>query len=313
MECSDKPVRYVGRFAPSPTGPLHIGSLATAVASFIHARQNNGEWLVRMEDIDPPREVTGATSAILHALERFDLHWDRNVLYQSTRTEAYRAAAESLLQSGMAYHCSCTRSQLRNRQTGKGAPERYPGICRTKKTHERETAVRVLTSPTPITFTDMLQGERSYALEHTCGDYVIFRRDGLPAYHLAVVIDDAEQGITHVIRGVDLLDSTATHIHLQQTLGLPTPDYGHLPVIVNDTGQKLSKRTGAKPLDLEQSGLVAFDLLIQFGLQPPSELRGEQPEALWRWAVSNWDIQALAGRLELPESGENMAEKSRID
>jgi glutamyl-Q tRNA(Asp) synthetase len=266
-----------------------------------------------MEDIDPPREVAGAASAILHALERFDLRWDRDVLYQSTRTDAYRSAAETLLHTGLAFRCSCTRAQLRSRRSGKAPTERYPGICRTKKAHQRSTAIRVLTSATPISVGDTLQGERSYALERTTGDYVIFRRDGLPAYHLAVVVDDAEQGVTHVIRGVDLLDSTATHIHLQQTLGLPTPDYGHLPVIINSAGQKLSKRTGARPLDLEESGVVAFDLLRRFGLRPPIELRGEQPEALWRWAISNWDIQALAGRSELPEPSENVAEQTRID
>lgn len=268
---------------------------------------------MRMEDIDPPREVAGAASAILRALERFDLRWDRDVLYQSTRIEAYRSAAQDLLQAGLAYRCSCTRAELRRRRSGKAAPERYPGICRTKKQHHRSTAIRVLTSPTPITFRDALQGEQSYPLESTSGDYVIFRRDGLPAYHLAVVIDDAEHGVSHVVRGVDLLDSTATHIHLQQTLGLETPDYGHVPVVVNDMGQKLSKRTGAVPIDLEQPDIVAFDLLTRFGLRPPSELRGVRPDTLWRWAIPRWDIRLLAGRSKLQESGEGMAEQPRID
>lgn len=307
------PRQYVGRFAPSPTGPLHIGSLATAVASFLHARQNRGEWLVRMEDIDPPREVAGAASAILHALERFELHWDRDVLYQSSRTEAYESAAQDLVAKGLAYRCSCTRAQLRNRQSGKGTSDRYPGLCRTRKTHERATAIRVLTSQAPIRFDDILQGRRSYVLELTSGDYVIFRRDGLPAYHLAVVVDDAEQGVTHVVRGVDLLDSTATHVHLQRTLNLATPTYGHLPVIINNAGQKLSKRTGAKPLDLEQCEVVAFALLTRLGLRPPSELLGERPATLWRWAVSNWDIRGLAGRAELPEPGKAVAEETQID
>ncbi len=308
MGVSQTPMRYVGRFAPSPTGPLHIGSLATAVASFLDARQHGGEWLVRMEDIDPPREVAGAASAILNALERFDLHWDGEVFFQSTRTEAYRQAADSLLQRNLAYRCSCTRAQLRSQQSAKAGPEPYPGTCRTKTEHERATAIRVLTSPTPIRFHDSLQGERSYRLELMTGDYVIFRRDGLPAYHLACVVDDADQGVTHVVRGVDLLDSTAAHVHLQQALGLRTPSYGHLPVIVNDLGQKLSKRTGAKPLDLSRAGVIAFDLLRQLGLGPPCELRGEQPQTLWRWAVSHWDIQALAGSFELPEPGESVAE-----
>ncbi len=302
MGRSDRPNHYVGRFAPSPSGPLHIGSLATAVASFLDARQNDGEWLVRMEDIDPPREVEGAASAILQALERYGLLWDRDVLYQSTRTDAYRAAADGLLRSGHAYRCSCTRAELRGRQAAKDRRGRYPGTCRTRSVHRRATAIRVLTSSVPVEFTDSLQGRRSCVLERTTGDYVIFRRDGLPAYHLAVVMDDSEQGVTHVIRGVDLLESTSTHVHLQKTLELPTPEYGHLPVIVNDLGQKLSKRTGARPLDLETPGIVAFDLLMRLGLRPPRELRGEQPAALWRWAIPHWDIAALAGHSELGEA-----------
>ena len=266
-----------------------------------------------MDDIDPPREVAGAAAEILRALERFDLTWDRDVLYQSTRTDAYRAAADGLLRAGLAYRCSCTRAQLRSRQFGKAGVERYPGICRQKTNHERSTAIRVLTSATPTRFEDALQGERSYALESTTGDYVIYRRDGLPAYHLAVVVDDAEQGVTDVIRGVDLLDSTAAHVHLQQRLRLPTPRYGHLPVIVNEAGQKLSKRTGAQPLNLEQSGVIAFELLTQLGLRPPSDLRGERPRTLWRWAVAHWDIRTLAGRSELPEPRQGVAAQPPID
>jgi len=309
MGRSDSPKRYVGRFAPSPTGPLHLGSLTTAVASFLHARQNDGEWLVRMEDIDPPREVAGAASAILHALESFDLCWDRDVLYQSSRLETYRTTAEHLLQTGLGYRCSCTRAELRRRRSG----ERYPGICRTKTEHQRTTAIRILTSPSPIAFHDILQGNCTFSLARTTGDYVIFRRDGLPAYHLAVVVDDAEQRVTHVIRGVDLLDSTATHIHLQKTLDLATPVYGHLPVVMNATGQKLSKRTGATPVDLEQSGIIAFDLLKRLGLQPPDALCGAKPEILWEWAVPRWNIQSLAGHSELSEAAKDMADERRID
>ena len=303
MGRGDRPEQYVGRFAPSPSGPLHIGSLATAVASFLHARQNGGEWLVRMEDIDPPREVEGAASAILQALERYGLLWDRDVLYQSTRTDVYRTAADHLLRTGQAYRCSCTRAELRARQSDQDRPDRYPGTCRTRKVHRRATAIRVMTSSAPIGFTDVLQGRRSNALDRMTGDYVIFRRDSLPAYHLAVVLDDAEQGVTHIIRGVDLLESTTVHVHLQQTLGLPTPNYGHLPVIVNEFGQKLSKRTGAQPLELENPGSVAFGLLESLGLGPPNELRGEAPDALWRWAIPRWDIASLAGRAQLAQPG----------
>lgn len=309
----DRLARYVGRFAPSPTGPLHIGSLATAVASYLHAKQNDGEWLVRIEDIDPPREVAGAAAAILRTLEQFDLHWDREVVYQSTRVDAYRGAAEDLLRAELAYRCSCTRAELRERRSDESAPLRYPGTCRTRNTHERATAIRVLTTPPPIEFSDALQGEQACSLESTSGDYVIFRRDGLPAYHLAVVLDDAEQHVTHVIRGVDLLDSTTAHIHLQEILGLATPAYGHLPVIVNAAGQKLSKQTGARPVDDEPPGLTAFELLRRLGLEPPHELRGDRPDALWRWAIPRWDMRRLTGHAVLGDPVTDVAENPRID
>jgi glutamyl-Q tRNA(Asp) synthetase len=292
---------YVGRFAPSPTGPLHIGSLVAAVASYLQARQSGGEWLVRIEDLDPPREVAGAATAILRALERFGLFWDREVLYQSTRTSAYRSAIERLLHAGLAYRCSCTRSELRNLGHGQSTPERYPGTCRNRQYHSRETAIRLRAPDEPVHFEDVLQGGQSYPIESTTGDYVIFRRDGLPSYHLAVVLDDAEQGVTQVIRGVDLLDVTALHIHLQRALALPTPGYGHVPVIVNAAGQKLSKQTGATAIELPRADAIAFALLPYLGLDPPVELRGASPSELWEWAIPRWKPQRLAGRLQLCE------------
>ena len=307
------PVRHVGRFAPSPTGPLHLGSLLTAAASFIAARQHGGKWLVRMEDIDPPREAPGAASAILRALERFELHWDGPVLYQSTRVEIYRAAAEGLLTEDLAYRCDCTRSKLRELTTSAPESARYPGICRQKNLGAAQTAIRLRAPLEPIDFEDTVQGSCLCAIDSVTGDYVIFRRDGLPAYHLAVVIDDAWQGVTDIVRGADLLDSTPLHIHLQHTLDLPTPSYSHLPVIVNAQGQKLSKQTGAAPLALERAEQVAIDVLRYLDLEPPRELHGARPGELWNWAAQRWDISRLAGRQALGETYGNVAADSPID
>jgi glutamyl-Q tRNA(Asp) synthetase len=231
-------VSYVGRFAPSPTGPLHLGSLVTAVASFLHARQAGGEWLVRIEDIDPPREVAGAAAEILRTLESLGLEWDRSVLYQSSRLNAYREAAERLLATGQAFRCNCSRSVVR--AATETASGRYPGTCRDKRLTGPDTAIRVrVAQPSMIRFVDGLQGAHSTRLDESTGDYVVLRRDGLPAYHLAVVLDDAAQGITTIVRGVDLLDSPAAHVHLQGVLGMSPPDYRHLPIVVNEQGQKL--------------------------------------------------------------------------
>jgi len=286
-------VSYVGRFAPSPTGPLHLGSLATAVASFLHARAHGGEWLVRIEDIDPPREVPGAADGILRTLEAFDLEWDRPVLYQSSRLEAYAQAADELLASGRAFRCRCSRSEIRAANEGESG--RYPGTCRDRQIPSGDAAVRVRVDAGLVRVVDGLQGTSDVDLAASLGDYVVVRRDGLPAYHLAVVLDDAEQGVTTVVRGVDLLDSTAAHVHLQRTLGLPTPEYHHLPVLVNRAGQKLSKQTGAAAVDARDRSAPArvLDLL---GLAVPPQLVGERPRVLLKWAAERWQIEALRDR-----------------
>jgi glutamyl-Q tRNA(Asp) synthetase len=287
-------VTYVGRFAPSPTGPLHLGSLSTAIASYLHARQAGGQWLVRIEDIDPPREVPGAADDILRTLDAFGLHWDGSVLRQSTRLTAYRAAAERLVAAGWAFRCECSRATVR--AANDAASGRYPGTCRQKALNGPDTTIRVLVAaPTEITFVDGLQGAQSARLDATTGDYVVLRRDGLPAYHLAVVLDDAEQGVTAIVRGIDLLESTAAHVHLQRTLGLPTPAYWHLPVVVNAAGQKLSKQTGAAPIS-QATGNTAARLLELLGLSVPREMRGEPPPTLWQWALQHWRIESLRGQ-----------------
>jgi len=291
-------VSYVGRFAPSPTGPLHLGSLVTAVASFLHARQARGEWLVRIEDIDPPREVPGAADDILRTLEAFELEWDREVLHQSSRLAAYSAAADGLLAAGRAFRCRCSRSEIRAANEGESG--RYPGTCRDRRLPAGDAAVRARVDSGRVAFDDALQGAIETDLAASLGDYVIVRRDGLPAYHLAVVLDDAEQGVTTVVRGADLLDSTAAHVHLQGLLGLATPRYYHTPVVVDASRQKLSKQTGAQAIHAADRSAAAAALEL-LGLSVPSELERERPGLLWQWALPRWSIDALRGLRELAQ------------
>ncbi len=290
---------YVGRFAPSPTGPLHLGSLATAVASYLHARRARGQWLVRIEDIDPPREVPGAAADILRTLEAFELEWEGAVVYQSTRLAVYRDVAQSLLAAGLAFRCRCSRSEIR--AGNEGHPGRYPGTCRELALPAGDAAVRLRVEPGTLTLTDELQGLIETDLAATTGDYAIVRRDELPAYHLAVVVDDAAQRVTNVVRGVDLLESTPVHCHLQRALGMPTPQYCHLPVIVNAQGQKLSKQTGASAVTAHEPG-VAADVLRLLGLAVPDELTLERPHVLWQWAIECWEPARLHGVRARPEA-----------
>jgi glutamyl-Q tRNA(Asp) synthetase len=270
----------------------------TAVASYLHARQAGGEWLVRIEDIDPPREVPGAADQILRTLEAFELDWDRSVLYQSARFGAYTAAADRLLAAGAAFRCRCSRSEIRAASEGESG--RYPGTCRDRHIPPGDAAVRARVDVGRIAFDDALQGTIETDLSAQLGDYVVMRRDGLPAYHLAVVLDDAEQGITTIVRGVDLLDSTAAHIHLQGLLGLATPRYYHVPVVVNERGQKLSKQTGATAVDV-RDGPTAAQILRLLGLAVPAGADGERPGALWRWASEHWRIDGLRARREVAQ------------
>lgn len=289
---------YRGRFAPSPTGPLHFGSLLAAAASWLDARAAGGQWLLRIEDIDPPRELPGATDAILRALDTFRLPWDGPVTFQSRRQEAFTAALAHLRQAGWAYACQCSRADIAAANAGRGRPgdRRYPGTCRELglETH-RAPVLRVRTSADELGVDDRLQGWFSQQLEAETGDFVVRRRDGLIAYQLAVVVDDADAGITDIVRGIDLLDSTPRQLWLQQLLGLPRPRYMHLPVIVTPAGEKLSKQTGAEALDLRRAGELAWLALDSLGLAPPPELRGAPPAEQWDWAVGRWDPQHLSG------------------
>ncbi len=276
-----------------------MGSLLAAAASFIDARQAGGEWLVRIEDIDPPREVPGAADAILKALEMLGLGWDGPVVYQSTRRPAYAALVDDLLARDLAFPCSCSRKQIRAHPDSGPAGTRYPGTCRQGTAANAATAVRVRTDAKPVHFDDRFQGSQRRDLQAWVGDYIIFRRDGLPAYHLAAVADDAAQGITDVVRGADLLESSLVHCHLQRHLGLPQPRYGHIPVLLNRQGQKLSKQTGAAPLRLEDPSAVISATLAYLGARPPDDLAGAPPAALWEWAIGAIKLESLTGQANL--------------
>lgn len=283
--------RYIGRFAPSPSGPLHFGSLVAAVGSYLDARTHDGEWLVRMEDLDPPREMPGAAEDILRTLEIFGLHHDSDVMFQSHRHDAYQVILDQLIEQGLAYPCACTRSEIREA----GAPNGiYPGTCRNGLAPGRkERSVRLRVGDTGIRFTDRLQGQIQENLPEQTGDFILRRADGLYAYQLAVVIDDAEQGITDIVRGVDLLDSTARQIHLQKQLGLATPHYLHLPVAVKQDGAKLSKQTFAAPLDCKQPTPQLAQALRFLGHPVPATLEQESTADFLQWAVGIWDPDLL--------------------
>ncbi len=318
---------YRGRFAPSPTGPLHFGSLVAAVGSYLDAKHHLGTWLVRMEDLDIPRCVFGAADDILRTLAAFGLHSDEPVICQSQRTAAYEEALDQLQSGGMVYPCCCTRKEIADSALhGIDGPV-YPGICRNGIPAGREgRAWRVRTDyPHPqslprweredkpfshrgkggdggkaVTFADSVQGRISQHLEKEIGDFVVKRADGLFAYQLAVVVDDAYQGITHVVRGADLLASTPRQIHLQRLLNLPTPHYMHLPITVNEAGEKLGKQTLAAPVDVLHpvaSLLRVLDFLQQ---RPPTELAGGDVRTVLDWAIQNWNAEKLLGIKTLP-------------
>jgi len=293
MQTSESPP-YVGRFAPSPTGPLHFGSLVAAAASFLQARSKNGRWLLRIEDIDPPREQPGANESILRALDHYGFQWDGSVIYQSASHEAHKDALQSLIDQSLAYPCKCSRRDLANAARGPLGIV-YPGTCRDSK-DLIDAAVRLRTNNTEIGFQDALQGRFAQQLESESGDFVVRRRDGLTAYHLAVVVDDEIQGITEVVRGIDLLDSTPRQIWLQRLLQYQTPDYVHIPVITHEDGSKLSKLTGANGISLNSATKTLCAALAVLGQNPPRELAYASISDVWSWASESWQIEQLIGQ-----------------
>jgi glutamyl-Q tRNA(Asp) synthetase len=291
-------VPYRGRFAPSPTGPLHFGSLVAAVASWADARARGGEWLVRMEDLDPPREVPGAADGILRTLEALGLEPDGPVVRQSGRGDAYRAALDRLRDRGVLFACGCTRREIADSGLpGSDGGIVYPGTCRDGPPPGRTAyALRARVDDAVIAFVDAIQGEVRQDLAHEVGDFVLLRADGLFAYQLAVVVDDAAQGITDVVRGADLLDSTPRQIFLQRALDLPTPRYLHLPVATNAAGEKLSKQTGAPALDGSRPGAALVAALRFLGQAAPPELERAPARAVLEWAAANWDRARIPRR-----------------
>jgi len=282
---------YIGRFAPSPTGPVHFGTLVAAVGSFLQAKKNNGKWLVRMEDVDITRKVEGADIEILNTLEAFGFEWDEKIIYQSEQTRHYQQALEQLITHLLVFPCTCSRKQLASSNS-----DIYPGICRKKPLPEKqEHALRLLSKNIVIDFSDSVMGLQSQNIAQQCGDFVIKRRDGLFAYQLAVVVDDALQGITEIVRGADLLDSTARQIYLQQLLGYTTPVYCHLPLAVDIEGNKISKSEGAAKVDVKNREKLICGALDFLGQRPPADLPDSGIDDIWDWAVENWDVNRVTG------------------
>jgi glutamyl-Q tRNA(Asp) synthetase len=284
---------YIGRFAPSPTGPLHFGSLVAAVASYVQARVHGGLWLLRIEDIDPPREQAGAIELILEALETYGFEWDGDVIFQSRSAPDHEAALQVIVDRGLAYPCGCSRKDLAEVPRGPLGTI-YPGTCRDGCGAE-ETSIRLLTDDKPTSFVDGLQGKQSQCLETESGDFIIRRRDGLIAYQLAVVVDDELQGITEIVRGIDIMDSTPRQIWLQKLLGYRTPNYAHIPVITHPDGDKLSKLTGAPGIPMDNARPILVAALEALRQAPPADLAASSLPDIWQWAVRNWKLEPLQG------------------
>ena len=284
-----------GRFAPSPTGPLHYGSLLAAVASFLNIRSKNGTWLVRIEDLDPPREVTGASAEILRTLEQYGLFWDNAITYQSHRSELYNDALTQLTKDGLLYRCSCSRKEIAER-----GEKIYQGHCRKGYQPDRKRyALRIKTPDRTASWTDLIQNKQTFSLSDSTGDFIVHRADKLYAYHLAVVVDDADQQITEIIRGADLLTSTPAQQYLQQALDITRPQYGHIPVAVNNKGEKLSKQTGAGAVSRLDPARTLFRVLQDLGQQPPLDLEASSVEDVLEWGAGNWELADIPGKLTL--------------
>ncbi len=289
----------IGRFAPSPTGPLHFGSLLAALASYLDIRARNGRWLLRIEDIDPPREQPGAADSILHTLDTFGLHWDDEVVYQSQRHALYEEALQQLISLNTAYACCCSRKQLRTRGV-----LGYDGHCLQHPPEvTTDIAWRVQHTHPRQQFEDRIQGLRRYHWRGHEGDFVVYRRDGLFAYQLAVVVDDAEQGITEVLRGSDLIDETPHQMELQDQLGYPRPHYAHIPVITNPQGQKLSKQNLAPAIDARQRQALLLQALRLLGQQPDAALTDASLDELLHWGRQHWRLEAVPAVLQLAPDG----------
>lgn len=296
-----KNTEYRGRFAPSPTGPLHFGSLVAAVGSYLDARHHQGQWLLRVEDLDPPREVAGSADAILKSLEAFGMSWDGPVSYQSTRSQYYEAALEKLENSGFLFGCACTRKEIADSAIRTETGNIYPGTCRTGLRPGRTArSTRVRVDQTEISFTDRLLGKLHQKLDSNVGDFIVRRADKLVAYQLAVVVDDAEQGINSIVRGADLFESTPRQLYLQKLLGLPAPDYLHLPIAINPDADKLSKHTHATAVNADDRNTALIDALLFLQQKLPESAHDASQEELWEWAINHWEPDVIPARRILP-------------
>ena len=287
---------YIGRFAPTPSGYLHFGSLVAALASYLDARAVGGRWLVRMEDLDPPREVPGAQAAILQTLEAYGFEWDAEVVCQSQRTDAYAEVLQRWLEQGLAYACTCSRKQL------EGSNGLYPGTCREQHHSLSDAAIRLRVPALRYGFEDRVQGTFAQDLARDVGDFVIRRRDGLHAYQLAVVLDDAWQGITDVVRGADLLDSTPRQLYLQELLGLPQPRYLHVPLLTQPDGHKLGKTYRSPALPAEQASALLLRALRALGQDSDAHLAQARPAEVLAWATTRWDASRIPRSATLAEA-----------
>ncbi|MCH9697322.1 MAG: tRNA glutamyl-Q(34) synthetase GluQRS [Gammaproteobacteria bacterium] len=307
---------YRGRFAPSPTGELHWGSLFNAVAGFLQARSQNGKWLLRIDDIDQQRCRPQATDAIVYTLERFGLEWDESPYFQNQHVNDYHAVLQELDQKSWIYPCNCKRVSLKQHKLENPESADYPGFCRNKKIDRAlPHALRLKTNHHPVQLFDPLSGPHSEHLSETTGDFIIYRRDQIISYHLASVVDDKLMDITEAVRGNDLIQSSLQQIHLQGLLNYATTQYLHTPLIVDSTNTKLSKQTGAKPVTDYPVTQTLFTLLIQLNQNPPQELAKESRETILNWAIANWDINNLKGcqEITLKESQTNQNDCSSIE
>ncbi|MBD3587037.1 tRNA glutamyl-Q(34) synthetase GluQRS [Salinimonas sp. HHU 13199] len=294
---------YIGRFAPSPSGPMHFGSLLAALASFLDARSNNGIWRVRIEDVDISRSVPNADKWILDSLHAHGLKWDKEVIYQSARTDAYQTIVDNFLAAHQAYLCTCTRKMIR--ESG-GV---YPGTCRNahhdlNNTDRPAVSVR-LKLDNPVTdFADRILGYQKIPSGHATEDFIVQRKDGLFAYNLAVVADDIFQDVTHVVRGSDLLETTAAHLSLYRLLGKPAPRYAHIPVAATEPGYKLSKQNKAIGLDNSRAGENLVQALKFLNIAVPATLVADNCDKILGWAIKQWDCDLL------PKTREVIVDKS---
>jgi len=293
---------YIGRFAPSPTGPLHMGSLIAAVASYCQARSNQGQWLLRIEDLDPPREIAGATDDIIRTLDHYGFEWDGEILLQSNRTDLYLQVLAELSDQRHIYPCTCSRSDIKKTAQITAVGLRYAGTCKKgSRTRNKAHSLRLKTPDKIIGFTDHIQAWYQQNLNRDVGDFIVKRADGEIAYQLAVVVDDAEQNISEIVRGSDLLDSTPRQIYIQEILSFSHPDYAHIPVIVNTDNEKLSKQTMAKPVGKNEVQTNLHAALNYLNQQPPTELQYENIDALWSWAITHWDMNNVSSQLTIAE------------